>query len=91
MKVLMFDIRESEKPFFERNKFMGFDFVFFEEKLDKNTKINDELFEETDVISVYRSSMLRAISAYPSHAATLNSPPLPTHRFYVANVSKGAD
>ena len=60
MKVLFFDLRESEKPFFERNKFMGFDFVFFEEKLDKNTKISSELFEEADVISVYRSSMLSA-------------------------------
>ncbi len=58
MKVLFFDLRESEKPFFENKSFADFEITFFEESLNKKTKLSDEQFWDTDVISVYRSSIL---------------------------------
>jgi D-lactate dehydrogenase len=58
MKVLMFDVRESEKSFFENKNFNGFEFTFFEDNLSKSTKIDKTLLDDADVISVYRSSLL---------------------------------
>ena len=58
MKVLMFDIRESEKPFFQTHKFRDFDITLREESLNDKTKLTDEELNETCVISVYRSSIL---------------------------------
>ena len=58
MKVLMFDYRASEKEFFENNKFTDFDIKFFQEALNDKTKLNADDYEDTDVISVYSSSLL---------------------------------
>ena len=60
MKVLMFDFRESEKEFFKKNIFADFEIKFYEESLNEKTKLSEEEFYETDVVSVYRSSILTA-------------------------------
>ena len=58
MKVLMFDFRESEKEFFEKNSFSDIDIKFFAEPLNNKTKLSDEELTETDIVSVYRTSIL---------------------------------
>jgi len=58
MKVLFFDLRESEKPFFEKNKFCDFDINYREEALTEKTKLTDEEYEKTCILCVYRSSIL---------------------------------
>ena len=60
MKVLMFDFRDSEKDYFKKNKFLGFTFKFFENSLNSKTKLTDDDYINTDVLSVYRSSILSA-------------------------------
>ncbi len=58
MKVLFFDLRDSEKSFFENNQFQDFDITFKEEALTDKTKLTDEEYENTCVLCVYRSSIL---------------------------------
>lgn len=58
MKVLLFDLRESEKPFFERNSYLDFDITFREESLTDKLKLTEEELCDTVAISVYRSSIL---------------------------------
>ena len=58
MKVLMFDFRDSEKEFFQKNHFTDFEFKFFEESLNEKTKLSEDELKNTDIISVYRSSLL---------------------------------
>ena len=60
MKMLMFDFRESEKGFFEKNEFIDFDITFFSEPLDDMTKLTEDQKNETSLISAYRSSNLTA-------------------------------
>lgn len=58
MNLLFFDLRESEKPFFEKNHFTDFNIKFYEESLTEKTKLTDEEFENTCILCVYRSSIL---------------------------------
>ena len=58
MKVLFFDLRESEKAFFEDNIYQDFDITFKEEPLTEKTKLTDEEYEQTCLLCVYRSSIL---------------------------------
>ena len=58
MKVLMFDFRESEKEFFKTNNFADFEIKFFEEPLNSKTKLSEEDLDETDILCVYRTSVL---------------------------------
>lgn len=58
MKVLFFDLRESEKGYFKENKFCDFDITFYGEALRENTKLTEEELNETCILSVYRSSIL---------------------------------
>ena len=58
MKVLFFDLRESEKPFLEKNNYCDFDITFKEEALTEKTKLSDEEYENTCLLCVYRSSIL---------------------------------
>lgn len=58
MKFLLFDLRESEKPFFEKNSYCDFDITLREENLSEKTKLSDEEYQNTSIISVYRSSIL---------------------------------
>ena len=56
MKMLMFDFRDSEKGFFEKNSFKDFDITFIQEPLNKDTVLNDRVLNETDIISVFTTS-----------------------------------
>ena len=56
MKMLVFDFRDSEKEFFEKNKFPDFDITFIKEPLNEMSQLSQEQFDETDVISVFISS-----------------------------------
>ena len=56
MKMLMFDFRESEREFFNKNDFQDIDITFIKEPLNDSTELADELYLETDVISVFISS-----------------------------------
>ncbi len=58
MNLLFFDLRESEKAFFEKNKFCDFNIKFFENPLTEKTKLTDEEYENTGILCVYRSSIL---------------------------------
>lgn len=60
MKMLMFDFRESEKEFFENNELIDFYITFISDPLNENTELSEEQLEETDIISVFRSSNLTA-------------------------------
>ncbi len=58
IKMLIFDFRDSEKKFFEDNKFENFDITFFKESLNEDTvkKLTQEQLEHTAVISVFIDS-----------------------------------
>ncbi len=58
MKMLMFDFRDSEKEFFERNLFQDFEITFISEPLNEMSQLTQEQYDETDVISVFISSNL---------------------------------
>ena len=58
MKMLMFDFRESEKEFFERNKFTDIDITFIPEPLNEMTVLSEEQLEDTDVVSVFITSCI---------------------------------
>ncbi len=58
MNLLLFDLRESEKEFFEKNKYSDFNISLKEEALTEKTKLTDEECENTCILSVYRSSIL---------------------------------
>ena len=54
--MLMFDFRESERDFFERNDFPDFEITFIPEPLNEMSQLTQEQYDETDVISVFISS-----------------------------------
>ena len=56
MKMIMFDFRDSEKEFFEKNDLKDFDIKFVTEPLNEKTELTDEEFEGTDIISVFTTS-----------------------------------
>ena len=58
MKMLMFDFRESERDFFNKNDFQDIDITFIKEPLNETTELSDEIYEETDVISVFITSLV---------------------------------
>lgn len=58
MKLLFFDLRESEKPFFKKNSYCDFDITFREDSLTEKTKLSDEEYDKTGILCVYRSSIL---------------------------------
>ena len=58
MKMLFFDLRESEKGFFEQNNYPDFDITFKEEALTEKTKLSDEEYNDTCILCVSRSSIL---------------------------------
>lgn len=60
MKMLIFDFRESEKDFFERNDFQDFDITFISEPLNEMSNLTEEQLQQTDVVSVFISSTLSA-------------------------------
>lgn len=56
MKMLMFDFRESEKKFFDKNEFKDFDITFFSCPLNEDTELSEEEYRDTDIISVFINS-----------------------------------
>ena len=58
VKMLIFDYRNSEKSFFEQNKFDNFDITFYQESLNSDTikNISQEDMKEACVISVFVNS-----------------------------------
>lgn len=58
MKMLMFDFRESEKDFFDRNELRDFDITFIEEPLNEMSQLSEDQLRDTDVISVFITSSL---------------------------------
>lgn len=56
MKMLLFDFRDSEKEFFDRNEFKDIDIEFIHEPLNDMTQLTEEQLNETDVISVFITS-----------------------------------
>ena len=56
MNMLFFDFRESEREFFKKNKFTDFNITFINEPLNSLTKLSEEQWNETDIISVFISS-----------------------------------
>ncbi len=58
MKMLLFDFRESEREFFEKNDFKDFEITFIEEPLNEMSQLSEEQLRDTDVISVFINSSL---------------------------------
>lgn len=58
MKIIFFDLRESEKDFFKDNTYTDFEITFKEEALTEKSKLTDEEYENTCILCVYRSSIL---------------------------------
>lgn len=58
MKMLIFDFRESEREFFDRNEFKDFEITFIEEPLNEMSQLSEDQLNETDVVSVFISSNL---------------------------------
>ena len=60
MKMLMFDFRDSERDFFEKNEFQDFEITFISEPLNEMSNLTQEQYDQTDVISVFISSTVSA-------------------------------
>lgn len=58
MKMLIFDFRESERGFFERNDFKDYEITFIEEPLNEMTRLSEEQWNDTDIVSVFINSSL---------------------------------
>ena len=58
MKMLMFDFRDSEKEFFNKNDFPDFDITFIKEPLNEMSQLTQEQYEQTDIISIFISSTI---------------------------------
>ena len=56
MKMIVFDYRDSEKDFFNKNEFPDFDITFIKEPLNEMSNLTKEQYDETDIISVFISS-----------------------------------
>ena len=46
MKMLMFDFRDSEKDFFDKNEFPDFDITFIKEPLNEMSDLTQEQYDE---------------------------------------------
>lgn len=58
VRMLVFDIKKTEKKYFERDNFSDFEATFYKESLCKNTKLTLRDYEETVVLSVFISSKI---------------------------------
>lgn len=59
-RMLFFDYRDSEKKFFDGDKFSNYDIKFFTEPLNEETigRLSEEDFEKTIILSVFITSHL---------------------------------
>ncbi len=58
MKMLFFDYRESEKKYFEKNKYPDYDITFYENSLNELTQLTPQEFEDTAIVSVFITSQI---------------------------------
>ena len=58
MKMLIFDFRDSERDFFNKNDFQDIDITFIKEPLNEKTVLSAEMYEQTDIISVFITSVI---------------------------------
>lgn len=56
MKMLMFDFRESEKDYFNKNNLPDFEIEFVKEPLNELSQLSENQLNETDAISVFITS-----------------------------------
>ena len=59
MKMLMFDFRDSERDFFDKNDLKDFEITFIKEPLNADTILDDNVLENTDIISVFTTSSVK--------------------------------
>lgn len=60
VKMLFFDLKETEKKYFEFNNVSDFEITYFEESLCEETKLTLKEYENTVVLSVFISSKITA-------------------------------
>lgn len=69
-KMLFFDYRESEKPFFDKKPTHNFEIKLFSKSLNRKTirEIDKEDLEHTSVLNVYTPSIISAdiINMFPN-------------------------
>lgn len=69
-KMLFFDYRESEKPFFDKNPTHNFEIKQFSTGLNRKTvrELDKEDLEQTNVLNVYTPSIISAdvINMFPN-------------------------
>lgn len=58
IKMLMFDVKKTEKIFLHRDEFSDFDINFFDESLCDETKLTIKEYNETAIISVFINSKI---------------------------------
>lgn len=56
MKMLIFDFRESERDFFDKNSLTDFDITFIKTPLNEFTELTETQYNDTDIISVFTTS-----------------------------------
>ncbi len=56
MKMLIFDFRESERDFFDKNSLTDFDITFIKKPLNEFTELTETQYNDTDIISVFTTS-----------------------------------
>ena len=56
MKMLLFDFRDSERDFFDKNNLCDFEIKFIKEPLNIETELSEHDLKDTDIISVFTTS-----------------------------------
>ena len=56
--MLVFDLKETEKKYFDKTNLSDFEMTFFKESLCKDTKLTLKEYEDTVIISVFTSSKI---------------------------------
>lgn len=56
IKMLIFDLKDSEKDFFKNDFYTDFDITFFKESLNEETKLTINECDETVILCVYSTS-----------------------------------
>ena len=54
--MLVFDFRDSEREFFDKNNLKDFELTFIKEPLNSETELNEKIINDTDIISVFTTS-----------------------------------
>ena len=69
-KMLFFDYRESEKPFFDKNQTHNFEIKLFSKSLNRKTvrEIDKNDLEKTSILNIYTPSIISAdiVNMFPN-------------------------